>query len=76
MTFNDSRSENNQISASSYCDRNLFPHHVRLDFNINEDWEPKRRKLCKLFLNFTFKNEKKTAMRFIINEISNSVYEI
>ena len=44
MKVNDSRIQNNQISASSYYDTRSLPRHGRLDFNSNEGWEPKQSK--------------------------------
>ena len=58
MKVNDSRIQNNQISASSNWSTGTLPHHGRLDFNIDQGWEPKRGKFCKKLLNFTLKNEK------------------
>ena len=66
MKFNDSRIQNNQISASSHFNQNTLPRHGRLDFNIKEGWEPRRGKFCKMLLNFTFK---KPAMLSIIYKI-------
>ena len=66
MKFNDSRIQNNQIAASSHFNQNTFPRHGRLDFNINQGWEPGRGKFCKMPLKFTFK---KPAMLLVINKI-------
>ena len=44
MKVNDSRIQNNQISASSNWSKDTLPRHGRLDFNINEGWEPKQSK--------------------------------
>ena len=73
MKVNDSRIQNNQISASSHFSRNTFPRHGRLDFNINEGWEPKWGKFCKMLLNFTFKNKKSQECFSLINKISHFV---
>ena len=58
MKVNDSRIQSNQISASSNWDGNTLSHYGRLDFNVNEGWQPIRGKFCKMLLKFTFENKK------------------